>query len=135
MERDYKRSYMVGRQLARATKYIVKSSINIVGKKITQTIYESFYYSIYSYFYITFFYACVNVPSALSALMLATIQLTSIATLLLPVSSMGGCTVYHGTCTQLCTGTCNTIHFLPEYRYTNQTVMRSFGLYMYNSKL
>jgi len=42
--------------------------------------FESFYYSIYSYFYITFFYACVNVPSAL---MLATIQLTSIATLLL----------------------------------------------------
>jgi hypothetical protein len=34
---------MVGRQLARATKYIVKSSINIVGKKITQIIYSYFF--------------------------------------------------------------------------------------------
>jgi hypothetical protein len=43
LERDYKRSYMVGRQLARVTKYIVKSSINIVGKKITQIIYSYFF--------------------------------------------------------------------------------------------
>ena len=56
MERDYKRSYMVGRQLARATKYIVKSSINIVGKKITQTIYESFYYSIFYIFLLLYYF-------------------------------------------------------------------------------